>query len=162
MIEGAGGGAAPAVDLAAERINGDFVRAAIGRGWVSACHDVADGGLLVALAEMALAGGVGVRIEAEARADPAYWFGEDQARYVVAIGEAHLGALRDEARRAGVALSTLGITAGKDLTAATGPIIPLGDLRAAHEGWMPDYMEGGGAHGGRPGGGPIDHGDGRL
>ena len=162
VIDGAAGGAPPAVDLAAERANGDFVREAIGRGWVSACHDVADGGLLVALAEMALAGGVGARIEADARADPAYWFGEDQARYVVAVGEAHLGALRDEARRAGVALSTLGVTAGKDLTAATGPIISLGELRAAHERWMPDYMEGGRAHGGRPGGRPIDHGDGCL
>ena len=162
VIDGADGGAAPAMDLAAERTNGDFVREAIGRGWVSACHDVADGGLLVALAEMALAGGVGARIEAEAGADPAYWFGEDQARYVVAVGEAHLEALRDEARRAGVALSTLGITAGKDLTAATGPIISLGELRAVHERWMPDYMEGTRAHGGQPGGRPIDHGDGCL
>ncbi|MGH6948299.1 MAG: phosphoribosylformylglycinamidine synthase subunit PurL, partial [Kiloniellales bacterium] len=59
-------GRPPEVDLAAERRNGDFVRGQIGRGRVSACHDVADGGLAVALAEMALLGGIGARIEASA------------------------------------------------------------------------------------------------
>src|SRR5436190_3842485 len=55
-IEGREDGAPPPVDLAAERRNGDFVRAMIAAGHVAACHDVSDGGLLVAIAEMAMAG----------------------------------------------------------------------------------------------------------
>src|SRR5215470_15205455 len=84
-VEDSGAGPPPAVDLAAERRNGDFVRAMIRGGHVSACHDLSDGGLLVGLAEMAMAGMRGITL------DPlpvklsihAYLFGEDQARYLV-------------------------------------------------------------------------------
>ncbi len=62
-IEGREDGAPPPVDLAAERRNGDFVRDLIGRGLVASCHDVSDGGLFVALAEMAMAGGSGVMLD---------------------------------------------------------------------------------------------------
>src|SRR5260370_34124685 len=62
-IEGREDGAPPPVDLAAERKNGDFVRAMIGQGIVAACHDISDGGLLVALAEMAMAGDRGAVLE---------------------------------------------------------------------------------------------------
>ena len=76
-------GAPPPVDLAAERRNGDFVRALIGERLVSAVHDVSDGGLLVALAEMAMASGIGAALEAAPFAPHAFWFGEEQGRYVV-------------------------------------------------------------------------------
>jgi phosphoribosylformylglycinamidine synthase len=75
-------GAPPPVDLAAERRNGDFVRALIGEGTATAVHDVSDGGLAVALAEMALAGGQGAEVEAHpGYSQAAWWFGEDQGRY---------------------------------------------------------------------------------
>src|SRR5258708_37200483 len=67
-IAGREDGAPPPVDLAAERRNGDAVRAEILAGRVSACHDVSDGGLLVALAEMAMAGGIGASVLAPAGA----------------------------------------------------------------------------------------------
>ena len=60
-------GAPPPVDLAAERRAGDFVRGLIRAARVSAVHDISDGGLLVAVAEMALAGGRGVALDAAAR-----------------------------------------------------------------------------------------------
>ena len=88
-IEGREEGPPPAVDLAAERRHGDFVRRQIESGRVSACHDISDGGLLVALAEMALAAldagrTVGARIAVPAGAPSAVWlFGEDQARYLL-------------------------------------------------------------------------------
>ncbi len=62
-IVGREDGAPPPVDLAAERRNGDFVRAMIAAGHVAACHDISDGGLLVALAEMAMAGGIGATLD---------------------------------------------------------------------------------------------------
>ena len=82
-------GAPPPVDLAAERRNGDAVRALILSGAIESCHDLSDGGLLVALAEMAMAGRVGATLDAAPAEVPAHgwWFGEDQARYVIACTE---------------------------------------------------------------------------
>src|SRR5438309_2924966 len=84
-IEGREEGPPPPVDLAAERRNGDFVRGQIAAGQVAACHDISDGGLLVAVAEMAMAGGHGVAFDPAPAGRPthAWLFGEDQARYLV-------------------------------------------------------------------------------
>src|SRR5438874_13410668 len=78
-------GAPPPVDLAAERRNGDLVRGLIAKGVATAVHDLSDGGLLVALAEMAMASGLGAELEPPPMAAHAFWFGEDQARYVVTV-----------------------------------------------------------------------------
>src|SRR5205807_1433036 len=84
-IEGREAGPPPPVDLAAERRNGDFVRVMIQDGMVAACHDISDGGLLVALAEMAMAGDRGAALDPPLAGIPAHtwWFGEDQARYLI-------------------------------------------------------------------------------
>ena len=84
-IEGREEGAAPPVDLAAEKKHGDFVRGLIEAGRVDTVHDVSDGGLLVAVAEMALKGGIGADIGQASLPDAIpFFFGEDQARYVIA------------------------------------------------------------------------------
>ncbi len=83
-------GAPPSLDYPAERTHGDFVRSQIAHGHVSACHDLSDGGLLIALAEMALAmdpvAGLGLTLTHTPLTLPphAFWFGEDQARYLIA------------------------------------------------------------------------------
>ena len=79
-IAGREEGAPPPVDLAAERATGDFVRAQILAGTIRACHDVSDGGMLVAVAEMAMAGGPASASSPARAKSPshAYWFGEDQ------------------------------------------------------------------------------------
>ncbi|WP_340118317.1 phosphoribosylformylglycinamidine synthase subunit PurL [Pelagibius sp. 7325] len=146
-IEGTRKGAPPPVDLAAERRNGDFVRAQIHAGAITACHDLADGGLAVALAEMALAGSCGADI-ADAAGVPgnpplcAWLFGEDQARYLVTTADS--GALLAAAEKAGVPARAIGRTGpqGGDarLIIAPGEAISLADLRAAHEDWLPGYM----------------------
>src|SRR5436853_311914 len=78
-------GPPPPVDLAAEKCHGDLLRGLIEQRLVAACHDVSDGGLLVAIAEMAMAGSRGVALDPVPSALPrnAWWFGEDQARYRV-------------------------------------------------------------------------------
>ena len=78
-------GAPPPVDLVAEKLNGEFIRGLIEDGRVTAAHDLSDGGLAVALAEMAIASGIGATLDAPSAKVPphAFWFGEDQARYVV-------------------------------------------------------------------------------
>jgi phosphoribosylformylglycinamidine synthase II len=136
-------GPPPPVDLAVERRTGDFVRALIAEGLVCTCHDLSDGGLLVALAEMALAGGIGAQIEAppETRHLTAWLFGEDQGRYLLSVPES--AAILEAAAAAGVPAAAIGRTGGGLLTAPGGRTISLGKLRAAHEGWFPSYMESG-------------------
>jgi len=137
-------GPPPPVDLDHERRHGEFVRAMIDQGVLTAVHDISDGGLLVAAAEMALAGGIGADLHCErltARNRTAMLFGEDQARYIVTTTNAQ--ALRDAARLAGVALEPIGTTAddGK-LTLDGMDSIALADLSEAHEGFFPALMQG--------------------
>ncbi|HVZ07629.1 phosphoribosylformylglycinamidine synthase subunit PurL [Rhodopila sp.] len=140
-IAGREDGAPPPVDLAAERANGDFVRTHILNGTIRACHDVSDGGLLVAVAEMAMASGVGVRLVGHPRDIPghAFWFGEDQARYIVAVPD-HAGFIR-LAEAAGVPAMRLGTTGGQNLTLPDGGTISVSALRVAHEGFFPALMD---------------------
>jgi phosphoribosylformylglycinamidine synthase len=134
-------GAPPPVDLATERRNGEFVRSLIAKGEVRAVHDLSDGGLAVAAAEMALASGVGARLKAPGESAPhGFLFGEDQARYLVAADGPE--SILAQARAAGVAVTVVG-EAGGEAFAAEGLFdIPLSRLVEVHEAWMPGYMEG--------------------
>ena len=140
-IAGREEGAPPPVDLAAERKNGDFVRAQITAGHVAACHDASDGGLLVAVAEMALAGGVGVHLTRlpSGLDEHAWWFGEDQGRYVLAVNDA--AALMLAADEADIPVLRLGSAMGERITLADGSFVPLSTLRAAHERFFPAWMD---------------------
>ncbi|MEL0018602.1 MAG: phosphoribosylformylglycinamidine synthase subunit PurL [Rickettsiales bacterium] len=132
-------GAPPPVDLEAERRNGGFVRDQIRAGTVTACHDLSDGGLLVGLAEMALAGRMGATIKATSTLQPhAWYFGEDQARYLCTTSAAD--DLIARAREAGVPAMLLGRTGGDELNLPGGITICLDSLRESHESWLPDYM----------------------
>ncbi len=141
-IEGREDGAPPPVDLAAERRNGDFVRGEILGGRLSACHDLSDGGLLVGLAEMALAGDIGAEIAApdDAPALHGWLFGEDQARYLVTTADPD--ALLAAAKASSVPARRIGVTGGDTLRLTDGPRLALDALRATHESWLPAYMAG--------------------
>jgi phosphoribosylformylglycinamidine synthase len=138
-IEGREDGAPPPVDLAAEKRNGDFVRSLIEAGRADTVHDVSDGGLLVAVAEMAMPGGIGVKLTTEDES-VANLFGEDQARYVIAVAEKQAAAILAEVRSVGVLARIIGTTGGSDLILSSGDRIAVARLRAAHEGWFPNYM----------------------
>jgi phosphoribosylformylglycinamidine synthase subunit PurL len=135
-------GAPPPVDLAAERRNGDFVRALIMEGVATAVHDIADGGLLVALAEMAMASGIGAELDRPPLAAHAFWFGEDQARYLVTVKASAAEKLMARAHSAGVPIRQLGFTGGDALTVQDERPILVSDLRERFEGWLPAYMAG--------------------
>jgi phosphoribosylformylglycinamidine synthase II len=138
-------GPPPPVDLAAERRNGEFVRAQILAGRVAACHDVSDGGVLIAVTEMALAGDVGVDLLPR-QGGPApheFWFGEDQGRYILAVADP--APVLAAAEAAEVPISRLGRTGGRDLTLPGGATISLDVLRRAHEQVLPEWMDGSGA-----------------
>jgi phosphoribosylformylglycinamidine synthase len=142
-IAGREDGPPPPVDLAAEKRNGDFVRGLIAAGRITACHDLSDGGLAVALAEMALAGGIGAHAEAPESvtlAPAAWWFGEDQSRYLVTVPPEHAGELVAAGAAARVPLVRIGTTGGSALILGIGHPIALGELARLHESWLPGYM----------------------
>ena len=139
-------GAAPVVDLQLEKKNGDFVRTLISDGTVSACHDLSDGGLAAASAEMALASNVGVSLGYQGDlGDAAFLFGEDQARYLIALKGDQLEAFDARARAANVAYLVVGEAGGRELSylgrSGKRERVALDDLRAAHENWLPAYMK---------------------
>jgi phosphoribosylformylglycinamidine synthase subunit PurL len=134
-------GAPPPVDLAAERRHGEFVRSLIRDGLVTAVHDVSDGGLLVALAEMAMAGRIGAVLEAiPGTPAHAFWFGEDQARYAVTAPDADEVARR--AKAAMVPLRRLGATGGRVLAFGDERPLSVENLIEHFERWLPAYAAG--------------------
>jgi phosphoribosylformylglycinamidine synthase len=141
-IEGREEGAPPPVNLGTERRTGDFVRSLIEGGQISACHDLSDGGLLVALAEMAMAGDMGAKISLPAGVDPvSFLFGEDQARYLVTTE--YSDQLASAARDTGVPATVLGVCDGDRIEIDGFGGISVQELRGIHESWMPDYMRNG-------------------
>ncbi len=144
IIAGELKGAPPPVDLDAEIAAGNTIRQLIRSKHVSAVHDISDGGLLVAVAEMCLAGDIGVQLDAAGSGLPphAVWFGEDQGRYVVEADPRHVETISAACRDAGVNLRTIGQVGGQVIDLGNGEALSLSDLRAAHESWLPDYMDG--------------------
>ena len=142
-IEGREEGGAPKVDLGLEKKNGDFVRKLIEAGRVDTCHDVSDGGLLVALAEMAMPRGIGasVGVAGLPQAIP-FWFGEDQGRYVIAAPFAEAEKIVAEAREAFITVAELGKTGGDHITLDDKDSVRVADLKAGFENWFPNFMSG--------------------
>ncbi|MBP2238509.1 phosphoribosylformylglycinamidine synthase [Sinorhizobium kostiense] len=142
-IHGRTDGPAPHVDLAHERKVGDFVRSLIESGLVTAVHDCSSGGLAMAVAEMAIASGIGATIEAPAGRDPIpVFYGEDQGRYVVTVASSNVEAVAERAKTAGVALPVIGRTGGEAVKLGDAKAVAVDALRSAHEAWFPDYMSG--------------------
>ena len=139
-IEGREEGPPPPVDLAAERRNGDFVRTMIRSRHIAACHDLSDGGLLVALAEMAMAGMRGVTLDSPPTELPiqAYLFGEDQTRYLIETPDPEM--IAEAALAAGVPARVVGVVRGGSLTLLGAGAISVDALRATNEAWLPGYM----------------------
>ncbi len=134
-------GAPPAVDLVAERRHGDLVRGLIRDGLITAAHDVSDGGVLVALAEMAIASGIGAVLEPPPGIPThAFWFGEDQARYVITTKQSQ--PVVERAKAAGVPLVPLGATGGPLIAIAGERPLRVDDLKRRFEAWLPAYMAG--------------------
>jgi phosphoribosylformylglycinamidine synthase subunit PurL len=134
-------GAPPHVDLEAERRNGETIRKLIAEGLVTACHDVSDGGLLVAAAEMALASGEGLDLKTPVKARrAAFWFGEDQGRYLVACAPGAGDTLLLKAAMAGVQASKIGRFGGAMLRLDDHDAFSLLDLADLHDRPLPDYM----------------------
>ncbi|MDB5650141.1 MAG: phosphoribosylformylglycinamidine synthase [Hyphomicrobiales bacterium] len=136
-------GAPPPVDLAAERRNGDFVRGLITAARVDAAHDLSDGGLAVALAEMAMASGIGASLTLDLGSHPhSVLFGEDQARYLLTATPDEAARVVAEAGDAGVPALIVGTTGGDTLDLPGEQPVTVERLSRSHEDWLPQFMSG--------------------
>ncbi len=138
-------GAPPLVNLEIERRNGELIRKLIAEGLITACHDVSDGGLLVAAAEMAIASGEGLELTTPVKQRrAAFWFGEDQGRYLIAVAPGAADTLLLKAAMAGVQASKIGRFGGQflrlDMGGADADIFGLLDLAHLHDSALPAYM----------------------
>jgi phosphoribosylformylglycinamidine synthase subunit PurL len=133
-------GPPPPVDLAAERRHGELVRALIADGLIAACHDLSDGGLMIALVEMVMASGIGADISVLDDQPASVLYGEDQGRYLVALPPDALEQAIARIEQAHVPWTLIGKTQGHALTGSAGPILSLEAMRRAHEAWLPAYM----------------------
>jgi phosphoribosylformylglycinamidine synthase len=162
-LDGGAAGSAPAVDLASEKRNAAFVRALVREGLVHAAHDVSEGGIACAIAEMALSSGIGAFADlyghyigaprgfGPGASVPGILFGEDSARYVLAAPRASTARIQALAKEAGVPCDCLGESDGFSKSEVGVGFnfdefgihgAPLSALRAAYEGWLPKYMSG--------------------
>ena len=133
-------GAPPPVDLAREKLHGDFVRNLINHGQVTGVHDISDGGLAATVIEMALASGLGAKLDAM---NHEALFGEDQARYVFTCKPAEAAKIITQAHVKGIDVIRIGtVTGDATLNVQGQATISLAELKSAHEGWFPAYMSG--------------------
>jgi phosphoribosylformylglycinamidine synthase len=133
-------GAPPPVDLTREKLNGDFVRNLINHGQVTAVHDISDGGLASTVIEMALASGLGAKLDAIGHEA---LFGEDQARYVLTCKATEAAKIITQAHVKGIDVVRVGtVTRDATLNVRGQATISLAELKNAHEGWFPAYMSG--------------------
>lgn len=137
--------APPPVDLEFELKNADFVRSIVTKELPHAVHDVSDGGVACAMAEMALSSGIGIKFGFQGdQADQAELFGEEQGQYLVAMSEAAFEQFEILAREAGIGYLDFAKLEGTGIVGTTSSgktlNISLSKLREAHEGWLPGYM----------------------
>ena len=135
-------GPAPEVDLLTEKYRGEFVLSAIRGEYASACHDISDGGLAVALAELCIASAVGAKTDVEITYPHAALFGEDQSRYLITVKNEWASMFAANSEGSGVFFSRIGTMGGDRLVINDLIDIPLEALKNAHESWFPDYMDG--------------------
>jgi phosphoribosylformylglycinamidine synthase subunit PurL len=137
-------GAPPPVDLSAETALRRLMLRFIEGGYVTAVHDISDGGLLLAIAEMAMASKIGAVLEAPTDLPAhAFWFGEDQARYVITVRPDAVEEVLRAIEMAYVGVHRLGATGGHVLAVADERPLRVDDLIKRFEGWLPAYMAGG-------------------
>jgi phosphoribosylformylglycinamidine synthase len=131
--------APPPVNLVAERAAGELLLLA--NEIITASHDISDGGLVIALAEMAMASGLGANLPEPDTMLPlhAWLFGEDQGRYIITTDKPKI--FLKKAEKAGVLAQEIGVVAGKNLVLSNIIYLPVNDLKVAHESWMPEFMK---------------------
>lgn len=138
-IDGREEGTPPPVNLSEEKKHGDFVRNLIEQGKVTSCHDIADGGLYVAIAEMAMRGSIGCELDIQANNVPlfAYLFGEDQARYIITVKNADCAAILKLANDDGITICNIGSTIAEKKLLINENAVDIAEIEGIYESVIP-------------------------
>jgi phosphoribosylformylglycinamidine synthase subunit PurL len=140
-VRGLAQGLPPSVDLAEEKRSGDVVRSLIQAEMLQACHDLSDGGLLVAIAEAAMQGNLGVELKIPVSSmSEAGLFGEDQARYLLEVRPSNLTHIIQELANVRVSVQEIGIVGGDAIKINSELAAKISELKALNEAWLPKYM----------------------
>lgn len=135
-------GEAPHVDLSTEKKNGEFVRHLIETGVITTCHDLSDGGLALALAEMVIKSKKGIKAQLTGQTPPhAELFGEDQARYLIAVNAHELPKVIEAGKQSSVDLQVVGKVEGEYLEVENQFKLSVDSLHDAYENWFPNFMD---------------------
>jgi phosphoribosylformylglycinamidine synthase len=147
VVHGRTAGEAPPIDMLFERRLQHATLAGIRRGLIRSAHDVSDGGIAIALAECCVANsekpiGVRVRLEGTMRKD-AQLFGEDQARIIVTVGEANLGALKALSTSHNIGCQVLGRVGGDRVEIGEEVSVDLGEVGSRYYGGLENALRSG-------------------
>ena len=132
-------GSTPSIDLNEELKNGKFVLSCIEQKIFEAVHDIADGGLLVALSEMSMCGEKGVQVDINKSSLHGYFFGEDQSRYLVEVSKDNFEDLMSEAENNNIFVEKIGVTQDNQFEINNIGKIPIQELIRAHESWFQKF-----------------------
>ena len=132
-------GSTPSINLDEELKNGEFIINCIEQKKFEAVHDIGDGGLLIALAEMSIYGKKGVNLDINKSSLIEYLFGEDQSRYLVEISKDNFEDFILEAEKNSVSVEKIGLTQADQFEIKNIGKIKVDDLIQAHESWFKKF-----------------------
>lgn len=134
------GGVPPKVDLDREKLLAEVLTAASRDGLISAAHDLAEGGLIQAVVESALAGETGCRVIIPEGADPfVFLFSESSGRVLVAVPRTEESRFRSMCEARGLPVTRVGVVdQGSDSVEVQDQFsVALSELRSTSEGVLP-------------------------
>ena len=133
-------GSTPIINLDNELKNGKFTLELINQDLALSTHDIGEGGLLIAAAEMSLSSNIGISINSE-RKNHEYFFGEDQSRYLIEIDKKNEEALNKLAREHNVKVECIGYTAEENIEIKDIGKISIHELKTSHEDWFQNFTK---------------------
>ena len=136
-------GLPPKVNLKNEKKIGDVIRDLININKLDTVHDISDGGFLVALTEMSISGGIGVKIHLDEKdVSPKFLFGEDQGRYIISVPDELISDILRILESKNIFFQKIGKTSGTKIIINNSEEIEIKSLKKIHEDWFNEYLKG--------------------
>jgi|TARA_B110000914_G_scaffold214145_1_gene216723 phosphoribosylformylglycinamidine synthase len=136
-------GLPPKVNLKNEKKIGDAIRDLININKLDTVHDISDGGFLVALTEMSISGGIGVKIHLDEKdVSPKFLFGEDQGRYIISVPDELISDILRILESKNIFFQKIGKTSGTKIIINDSEEIEIKSLKKIHEDWFNEYLKG--------------------
>jgi phosphoribosylformylglycinamidine synthase II len=135
-------GPPPSINLFNEKNIGETILNLIENKLIVSCHDVSLGGILTAVSKMCIKGHKGIKVNNLKGLinKYEYFFGEDQARYIVEISKDNISKVVEILNQNSIHFDDFGIIQEKNMTFNGDINLPIEELIYAHKYWLPEYM----------------------